>query len=88
MVVHVTQEHISKGRPKDCTLCPVAKAVQFAFKEIDVSVTRIAVIVRNKHYKTPDSVARFIQNFDQHIIEAPFSFELGEPYYIGPTQCD
>lgn len=87
ITINVTQEHIDQGEEGSCDKCPVALALLEQVPDIrEVAVTEESIdlwIGENANFlniKTPDSVALFIDMFDnldpiKPKLE-PFSFEL------------
>jgi hypothetical protein len=86
--IRVTEEHIRKGRAKDCRACPVALAIE------DVVRPDLMVWVDSKSVelidpglvecnvfgaRITDEVADRIQKFDFDGIMQPFAFDLDIP---------
>ena len=83
MVIDVTRDHIERGEPDCRSVCPVALALQDAgYAEADVDAFEICYINedgKDVKLRTPESVARFVQDFDDETVREfvlPFKFEL------------
>ena len=73
-MINVTQEHINSGIKSDCMLCPIALAVRTLFPIVEVD--DCCIEIGDVQYYSPDSVAKFIDDFDNGKLVKPFSFEL------------
>jgi hypothetical protein len=94
--VHVTQEHIDKGKQGNCYFCPVALAITPHGAYYSIISTRSYEFVlylcdKRKEAKlpTPEEVLDFINRFDAGKTVKPFSFALTIPEqleeYFKPT---
>ena len=78
--INVTAEHIARGEPQDCRLCPVALALGDAFPEATyISVTGLYVRMETREHELPAEAQRFTWNFDSGRPVEPFAFELDYP---------
>ncbi len=83
--INVTTEHIAKGKPGDCSNCPVALALvdgipNVTFVLIDGHDIDLCDAKHVHNVATPQEVQEFILNFDRGIKpHLPFSFELEVP---------
>ena len=78
MLVHVIEEHISRGKRKQCSDCPVALAMKDAgcvFPLVDYALIWGPAGARLS-METPEAVGVFITRFDQGLPVAPFDFEV------------
>jgi len=80
MKIEVTQEHINKGKRKNCYRCPVALAIESAIPDSWVSVGWQTITVdKDQQYatqRTPTAVTEFINKFDRRKKVEPFEFVL------------
>ena len=80
MQINVSPYHIKRGIRNSVRNCPVARAMRTAgFTVISVNYTTIEVFIargQNTCFKTPNTVAQFINDFDlkRHVL--PFHFQL------------
>lgn len=90
MKIHVTQEHINKGRRRNVNACPIALALREALHLPKYEKDPMAIMVNADYYsflnpslvfyryiyKLPHSAQRFIKNFDNKGITEvkPFNF--------------
>lgn len=95
MLVKVTQKHIDKGRPADCSFCPIANALRELLHEdyyphvssaiYQIKETNTGLVV--KEGRLPAIAVDFISSFDGPIYldrseSKPFEFDI----YI-PSKC-
>ena len=78
MRVIVKQEHIDKGLPYECTVCPIALALQeYTGQQWQVQVcTAYSPRTPTTYYRLPPEASRFIHAFDKGEPVAPFEFDL------------
>ena len=80
MNITVTQEHIARGKPGNCYLCPIAIAITEWLLEHDeppnVEVTPFAIYIEDREYSVPIQVSRIIEDYDDGTRMSPFSFTL------------
>jgi hypothetical protein len=84
LTVQVTAQDISEGKQKSCLWCPVAIASARALSLGDgrfVTVLPSAITIYERHlnarvatWRPPESVARFINDFDSDHPVEPFTF--------------
>lgn len=87
ILVKVTQEHIARGRARNCMLCPVALAVAQTLDGFDVDVYGTDVRFSSPSYtggprpssRLTRSAQRFISRFDGDRPVKPFNFKLVLP---------
>ena len=91
--IHVTQRDIHMGLQGDSFHCPVALAVQRAFKADAVWVREVIIVTMGRSrqtYATPPEVQGFLESYDSAILEfespRPFSFTLGAAQLPGVKQ--
>lgn len=94
MKIHVTQEHIDKGRKCDCSSCPVALALMDHLVDATPVVKPIGSDDKEKYaptwaalsrlrignwiWRTPLAVWHFMRAFDAGNQPGPFEFELSD----------
>lgn len=77
MIIEVTQEDIDAGIKKNCTKCPIALAVQRAFKNSSLEIGGLSVYQDcHKVCEMPYEARVFVQCFDDGKPVNPFTFEL------------
>ncbi len=79
--IHVLQEHINRGRRRNCSFCPVALALADACGGtpsvgLRSGRARIPGTHALRDFALPWKVQDFIRSFDAHIEVFPFSFEV------------
>ena len=74
IIIQVTAEDISKGRPSKVRFCPIALAATRQFPGRYIGVGYRALHIGNTVYRLPPSAVRFIQDFDLCVMTQPFSF--------------
>ncbi len=88
MLIHVTQADIEHGTAKDCTDCPIARALQtVSINTVECKVTQsyaYAVDKLNENqivWETylPTPATDFIRKFDRNEMVKPFNFDLEIP---------
>ena len=80
--VTVTQAHIDSGERKSSSSCPIAQAcVGMGYDDVTVDDT---LLLDGIEYKLPTEASRFIEDFDDGMEVAPFTF-CADPY---PNQDD
>ena len=83
ITIKVTQEHINKGIKNICNKCPVALALNeyFNISSASVSHNYLSVVMKNwiaRRWSTPETVSKFIKNFDTDNVVTPFEFNINE----------
>lgn len=81
MRVKVTQDHIDKGQPDDCGVCPIARAVDDAFGVENALVwdDEIEVITKDRMYLAvchSKATTDFMLAFDEGKPVKPFQFNF------------
>lgn len=84
MLVKVTQEHIDKGRQKDCRLCPIEQALIETFKVKKAYAFYEQLVIGEFpddnlviNVETPPAALDWMLLFDkQEKVVEPFEFEL------------
>lgn len=76
MQINVTQQHIDNGTPKDCAYCPIAHSLMGHFPNSCIEVDDSCIEINGTQYFSPDSVVKFIEDFDNRKPVKPFSFLL------------
>ena len=80
MQINVTHYHIKHGTRNSLRYCPVARAMKtagFTVRSVDNKTIHVVMARgQNTYFKTPTTVAQFINNFDlkRHVL--PFHFQL------------
>jgi hypothetical protein len=94
ITVRVKAKHINGGVAKDCSRCPVAKAlIDVGFKAVYASpyVFEVASSQRTLNnysskkraaLSTPKVARDFMRDFDQHLHVKPFTFTLEIPVSV------
>ena len=80
MKIQVTEKHIRKGIPDDCTKCAVALALQDALK--GYNLFNIEIIT---DYDNNALMGKFKFNFKEHLSIDGFQFTKITPYTISQT---
>lgn len=75
MTIHVTEEHIRKGRRHSCSSCPIALALS-EIVDSGVEVHEDHVVLPQTVEYLPFEAKLFIAKFDEAELVEPFSFEL------------
>jgi hypothetical protein len=84
ILVEVTQRDIRCATSGECDKCAIALALKKHFPTESVNVTGEVAIIGGRHYRLPQSVVRFILDFDNERPIAPFSFHLDTEDYRRP----
>jgi hypothetical protein len=94
ITVRVKAKHITTGVAKDCSLCPVAKALVDAgfkavfagpyFLELASSARTLGNYSSKKRVrvKTPSVARDFMHTFDLHLPVKPFTFKFEVPVSV------
>lgn len=77
-LIKITRQDISLGEPYSVSNCPVARAVIRTFKTQDVVVTGLDIEVKGVPYTVPQSVIKFVMNYDLEREVEPFSFKTSK----------
>jgi hypothetical protein len=85
VMINVTADHITTGRPGKCGKCPIALAFVEQVPKcsgVDVNYSRIAAIIDGEKYRgeLPPTAVTFVDDLDFRGREAPavkpFTFEI------------
>ena len=82
ITVNVTQEHIDRGTPEHCSLCPIALATLDAIDTVgrvmvDYDHIRLSwAAAPNAYYPLPPEAMAFIDDFDENEPVAPIAFQV------------
>lgn len=85
MKIHVTSDHIKRGKTVNALECPVALALRSAANlaikpTAAVYVHRKGIHIDGRVYKVPDEVVKFLDMFDEDYRKnkshQPFTFDL------------
>lgn len=84
--IHVTQEHIDRGRVGNASVCPIALAIYEQTKYQNVAVHPKRILVLSSNWMTsaktvggirlPRAATKFIHAFDARLKVEPFNFIL------------
>lgn len=75
ITINVTEEHIAKGKRRNCRSCPIALAIKQKFNCEDVEVGYV-MFIKNYKFDNPTKVDTFIFDFDNGFPVKPFNFDL------------
>jgi hypothetical protein len=73
-LIRVTPQDIREGERKDCHYCPIARAMNRAFRNKNIQVVGPGVWIKGKLLRLPDPAMDFILRFDKGWPVKPFSF--------------
>jgi hypothetical protein len=76
-MIHVLEEDIQKGKPRNPLLCPVAQAYMREYQPDELAgVFFCGMLIGNDLYELPDDVKARIKTYDETGHMDPFEFEL------------
>lgn len=79
MIITVTQSNIDNGKRGEPDCCPVALALRDEYgKGCCIFVGGKTASYPRGEIKLPDSVGKFVRDFDNNIEVQPFSFEFDD----------
>jgi hypothetical protein len=77
ILVDITSEDISEGKPGSCGKCPIALAATRAMgRQVTVGATTIGEFFGTRYWNLPEIAMNFIADFDCDRPVKPFSFPI------------
>jgi len=75
-IIKVTQKHIDAGNFKTSTSCAISLAVKCVFPTQLVNTHPNTLIIGDQRFVLPAAIRLFVQEFDDHLTVAPFTFRV------------